>query len=165
MLDVVIAGGGYVGLSVAVAIKQAAPHLGVQVIEAAPEDVWKKDVRASAIIAAASRMLDVFGIWQELEPEAQPINKMIVTDSRTADPVRPVFLTFDGDVAEGQPFAHMCPNVAMVGALRGVCERLGIEICAMGSVSPVFPPVRKAIRFRSPTAPRWKRVCWLLVTV
>ncbi|WP_284777293.1 ubiquinone biosynthesis hydroxylase [Agrobacterium sp. lyk4-40-TYG-31] len=128
MLDVVVAGGGYVGLSVAVAIKQAAPHLAVQVIEAAPEDVWKKDMRASAIIAAATRMLDVFGIWQELLPEAQPINKMIVTDSKTSDPVRPVFLTFDGDVAEGQPFAHMLPNVAMVGALRGVCERLGIEI-------------------------------------
>jgi 2-octaprenyl-6-methoxyphenol hydroxylase len=128
MLDVVVAGGGYVGLGVAVAIKQAAPHLKVQVIEAAPEDVWKKDVRASAIIAAATRMLDVFGIWQELEPEAQPITKMIVTDSKTSDPVRPVFLTFDGDVEEGRPFAHMIPNVAMVGALRGVCERLGVDI-------------------------------------
>lgn len=91
MLDVVVAGGGYVGLSVAVAIKQAAGHLNVQVVEAAPEDVWKKDVRASAIIAAATRMLDVFGIWNEIEPEAQPIHKMIVTDSKTADPVRPVF--------------------------------------------------------------------------
>ncbi len=69
MLDVVVAGGGYVGLSVAVAIKQAAGHLNVQVVEAAPEDVWKKDVRASAIIAAATRMLDVFGIWNEIEPE------------------------------------------------------------------------------------------------
>lgn len=128
MLDVVVAGGGYVGLAVAVAIKQAAPHLGVEVIEAAPEDVWKKDVRASAVISAATRMLDVFGIWKELEPEAEPITKMIVTDSRTSDPVRPVFLTFDGAVEEGRPFAHMIPNVAMVGALRGVCERLGITI-------------------------------------
>lgn len=128
MLDVVVAGGGYVGLSVAVAIKQAARHLNVQVVEAASEDVWEKDVRASAIIAAATRMLDVFGIWSEIEPEAQPINKMIVTDSKTADPVRPVFLTFDGVVEEGRPFAHMVPNVAMVGALRGLCERLGIEI-------------------------------------
>ena len=128
MLDVVVAGGGYVGLGVAVAIKQAAPHLNVQVIEVAPEEVWKKDMRASAIIAAAARMLDVFGIWQELEPEAQPIRKMIVTDSKTSDPVRPVFLTFDGDVEEGRPFAHMVPNVAMVGALRGVCERLGVTI-------------------------------------
>ena len=128
MLDVVIAGGGYVGLGVAVAIKQAAPHLAVEVVEAAPEDAWTKDVRASAIIAAARRMLDVFGIWQQLEPQAQPINKMIVTDSRTQDPVRPVFLTFDGNVADGEPFAHMVPNVAMVGALRDLCDSLGIHI-------------------------------------
>ncbi|MCM2456943.1 ubiquinone biosynthesis hydroxylase [Rhizobium sp. CG4] len=128
MLDVVIAGGGYVGLAVAVAIKQAAPHMQVEIVEAAPQDVWKKDMRASAIISAATRMLDVFGIWSEIEPEAEPIRKMIVTDSKMTDPVRPVFLTFDGEVEEGRPFAHMIPNVAIVGALRGLCDRLGITI-------------------------------------
>ncbi|MDO3432738.1 ubiquinone biosynthesis hydroxylase [Rhizobium sp. CBN3] len=128
MLDMLVVGGGYVGLSVAVAVKQAAPHLNVTVVEAAPEHAWKNDTRASAVIAAAAKMLEIFGIWTEIEPEAQPITKMIVTDSRASDPVRPVFLTFDGEVAEGRPFAHMIPNVAMVGALRGACERLGIDI-------------------------------------
>jgi 2-octaprenyl-6-methoxyphenol hydroxylase len=60
--------------------------------------------------------------------EAQPIREMIVTDSRMLDPVRPVFLTFDGDVAPGQPFAHMVPNQALVGALRRRAGDLGIEI-------------------------------------
>ncbi|PZM09650.1 2-octaprenyl-6-methoxyphenyl hydroxylase [Rhizobium tubonense] len=128
MLDMLVVGGGYVGLAAAVAVKQAAPHLDVMVVEAAPENVWKNDTRASAIIAAASKMLSVFGVWDEILPEAEPITRMIVTDSRTSDPVRPVFLTFDGEVAEGQPFAHMVPNVTMVAALRGACERLGIEI-------------------------------------
>lgn len=128
MLDMLVVGGGYVGLAAAVAVKQAAPHLDVEVIEAAPAGVWEKDERASAIIAAASRMLDVFGAWNEIAAEAQPINRMIVTDSRTSDPVRPVFLTFDGEMEEGRPFAHMVPNVAMVRALRGAAERLGISI-------------------------------------
>nr|CAD6599668.1 2-octaprenyl-6-methoxyphenyl hydroxylase [Rhizobium sp. TCK] len=128
MLDMLVVGGGYVGLSAAVAVKQSAPHLKIEVIEAAPEHVWQNDQRASAIIAAASRMLEVLGVWQEILPEAQPINRMIVTDSRTADPVRPVFLTFDGAVEEGRPFAHMVPNVEMVRALRSACERLGIAI-------------------------------------
>ncbi|NGO65292.1 ubiquinone biosynthesis hydroxylase [Rhizobium daejeonense] len=128
MLDVLVVGGGYVGLAVAVAVKQAAPHLAVEVIEAAPEDAWKKDPRASAIIAAATKMLEVFGIWDRIEPEAQPITRMIVTDSKTSDPVRPVFLTFDGAVEEGRPFAHMIPNVAMVGALRDACAAAGIRI-------------------------------------
>ncbi|PZU83821.1 MAG: ubiquinone biosynthesis hydroxylase [Shinella sp.] len=128
MLDVLVVGGGYVGLAVAVAVKQAAPHLAVEVIEAAPEDAWKKDPRASAIIAAATKMLEVFGIWDRIEPEAQPITRMIVTDSKTSDPVRPVFLTFDGAVEDGRPFAHMIPNVAMVGALRDACAAAGIRI-------------------------------------
>lgn len=128
MLDVVVVGGGYVGLSVAVSIKQAAPHLGVEVIEAAPEEAWKKDPRASAIISAATKMLDVFGLWDRIEPDAQPINRMIVTDSKTSDPVRPVFLTFDGAVEDGRPFAHMIPNVSMVAALRDACAERGIAI-------------------------------------
>lgn len=128
MLDMLIVGGGYVGLSVAVATKQAAPHLSVAVVEAAPDHVWEKDERASAIIAAASRMLEVMGLWDEIVVDSQPINRMIVTDSRTADPVRPVFLTFDGEVEEGRPFAHMVPNVAMVRALRRACGELGIAI-------------------------------------
>lgn len=128
MHDMLVVGAGYVGLSAAVAVKQAAPHLDVVVVEAAPAGVWEKDMRASAIIAAATSMLEVFGIWKEIEPEAQPITRMIVTDSKTSDPVRPVFLTFDGEVKDGQPFAHMVPNVALVRALRGACERLGIDI-------------------------------------
>lgn len=128
MLDMLVVGGGYVGLAAAVAVKQAAPHLQVEVIEAAPAGVWEKDERASAIIAAATRMLDVIGVWNEIAVDAQPINRMVVTDSRTSDPVRPVFLTFDGEIEEGRPFAHMVPNVAMVRALRGAAERLGIAI-------------------------------------
>ncbi len=128
MLDMLVVGGGYVGLAAAVAVKQAAPHLQVEVVEAAPKSVWEKDERASAIIAAASRMLTVLGVWDEIAQNAQPINRMIVTDSRTSDPVRPVFLTFDGEVEAGQPFAHMVMNVDMVRALRGQAARLGISI-------------------------------------
>lgn len=129
MLDILVAGGGYVGLAVAAAIKQAAPHLAVDVVEIAPEDAWRRDPRASAIIAAASRMLEVLGVWEAIAPEVQPIERMVITDSRTGDPVRPVFLTFDGEAGgEGRPFAHMAPNVAMVGALIDACARFGVTI-------------------------------------
>jgi 2-octaprenyl-6-methoxyphenol hydroxylase len=128
MLDMMVVGAGYVGLAAAVAVKQAAPHLNIEVVEAAPAHVWEKDERASAIISAASKMLDVLGVWDEILVHSQPINRMIVTDSRTSDPVRPVFLTFDGEIEEGKPFAHMVPNVEMVRALRSAAERLGIAI-------------------------------------
>ena len=127
-IDVLIAGAGYVGLAAAVAIRQARPGLGVAVVDAAPAGVWQKDGRCSAIAAAACRMLDQLGAWREIAPEAQAITEMIVSDSRTADPVRPVFLTFDGEVAPGEPFAHMVANRALNGALRRRAGELGIDI-------------------------------------
>lgn len=127
-LDVLIAGAGYVGLAAAVSLKQARPGLSVAIVDAAPEGVWQKDGRASAIAAAACRMLERLGVWDRLAPEAQAITEMVITDSRTGDPVRPVFLTFDGEVAPGEPFAHMVANRDLNGALRAEAARLGIDI-------------------------------------
>ncbi|MBB2972560.1 ubiquinone biosynthesis hydroxylase [Mesorhizobium sp. RMAD-H1] len=127
-IDVLVAGGGYVGLATAVAVKAAAMHLRVLVIDASPPGSWKKDPRASAIAAAAARMLNRLGCWQPILPEAQPINEMIVTDSRTSDPVRPVFLTFDGEVVPGEPFAHMIENRTLNAALHAKAGELGVEI-------------------------------------
>jgi 2-octaprenyl-6-methoxyphenol hydroxylase len=127
-LDVLVAGAGYVGLAAAVSLKAARPSLSVAVVDAAPADAWRKDGRASAIAAAACRMLEQLGVWGEIAPQAQAITEMVVTDSRTADPVRPTFLTFDGEVAPGEPFAHMVANQALNGALRGRAEALGIDI-------------------------------------
>ena len=124
--DVLVAGGGYVGMSCAVAIKEAAPHLSVMVMDPAPEGAIEKDERASAIAADASRMLDQLGLWSELVVDSQPINEMIVTDSKLTDITRPVFLTFANDKPEDQPFAHMVENRALVKALRSKAKRDGV---------------------------------------
>ena len=137
--DCVIAGGGYVGLSTAVSIKASAPHLKIMLIDAAPAAAILIDERASAIAAAASRMLDQLGLWQDLVAATQPIHEMIVTDSRTADPVRPVFLTFGGETGSDaavseEPFAHMLPNRALVTALRAKAQKLGVELLHQDAV-------------------------------
>ncbi len=97
-------------------------------IDAAPPEVWRKDQRASAIAAGARRLLTTLDVWKDIEAETQAINDMIITDSRTSDPVRPVFLTFDGAIEDGEPFAHMAPNVAMVAALRERAAEIGVAI-------------------------------------
>ncbi|EKF19120.1 ubiquinone biosynthesis hydroxylase [Nitratireductor pacificus] len=127
-VDILIAGAGYVGLATAVSIARSHPRLRIAVVDAAPEGVWQRDGRASAIAAAACRMLQRLDCWQEIEPEAQPITEMVITDSRTADPVRPVFLTFGGEAEEGEPFAHMVMNRNLNGALRARAAECGIEI-------------------------------------
>src|SRR5258708_3364163 len=116
--DIVIAGGGSAGLTAALAIKRGAPDIAIEVIDAKPTGGGKRDARASAIAAAAKRMLEQLGIWDKIEREAQPIVSMEITDSRTGDAVRPIFLTFDGSVSEGEPFAHMVANEPLLSALR-----------------------------------------------
>lgn len=126
--DILIAGAGYVGLATGVAIASARPSLTITIVDAAPAGVWQKDGRASALAAAAMRMLEKLGCADDIMPHAQPMTEMIVTDSKTSDPVRPIFLTFDGEVAPGEPFAHMVPNTATNGALRRRAAEFGIEI-------------------------------------
>jgi len=127
-MDVVVAGAGYVGMAVAVAIRDARPDMAIAVVDAAPAGAWERDGRASAVAAAATRMLERLGLWAEIAPHAQPMTEMVVTDSRTADPVRPVFLTFDGEVEPGEAFAHMVANKVLNGALRRRATELGIDI-------------------------------------
>lgn len=125
--DIIIAGGAYVGLCLAIAVKQACPQLKITVLDAAEKDAWKGDIRASAIAAAAVRMLDQLSCWQSVLPEAEPIREMIVSDSRTADPVRPVFLTFSGDVEPHEPFAYMVENRYLNAALHERAAALGVH--------------------------------------
>lgn len=126
MMDVLIAGGGYVGLSCAVAIKHAAPHLSVGVVDPAKDEWVENDERASAIAADASRMLDALGLWHGLVKTAQPINEMIVTDSKVSDVTRPVFLTFANEKEADTPFAHMVENRELVKALRKKADKDGV---------------------------------------
>ena len=133
-VDVLIAGGGHVGLSLALALCRAEPGLAVTVVDATPPEAIGRDTRASAVAAAGRRMLDKLGVWDEIAGNAQPITEMVITDSRTGDAVRPVFLTFDGRAKDGEAFAHMVMNADMVGALRDKAEAAGAVIVAPNSV-------------------------------
>ena len=126
--DVIVAGAGYVGMTIAVAIAQARSSLSVAVVDAAPQGAWRNDGRAFAVAAAGVRMLEQFGCWEEIAPKAQAITDMIITDSRTADPVRPVFLTFEGEIAPGEAFAHMVFNRDLNAALREHALELGVTL-------------------------------------
>lgn len=124
--DIVIAGGGTAGLAAAIALSRSAPGLSVLVVDPRPPGAGQDDQRASAIAAAARRMLERLGVWPSLAGEAQPILSMEITDSRTGDAVRPVFLTFDGTVGEAEPFAHMVPNGVLAAALSTAAREAGV---------------------------------------
>ncbi|QRE73792.1 FAD-dependent monooxygenase [Methylobacterium aquaticum] len=137
--EIVIAGGGLPGLALALALRQG---LGQAVRVTVCDPAFgradpPRDLRAYAVAAAARRMLERLGVWDAVLPSAQPIREMVITDSRLADPVRPTFLTFEGEVAEGEPFAHMIEGGGLLAALRDAAVAAGVVLEA----SPVAAAV------------------------
>jgi 2-octaprenyl-6-methoxyphenol hydroxylase len=129
--DVVIAGGGFAGLSLALALRQGlGDSFKVVVADPAFAAAARPDLRASAIAAAARRMLETLGVWNAVAADAQPILDMVVTDSKLKDAVRPVFLTFAGEIEAGEPFAHMIENAPLNAALAAKARAEGVELRA-----------------------------------
>ena len=95
-VDVLIAGGGFAGLTLAIALRQAlGPSFSVTLADPAlgkshVSNSHADDERASAIVAAARRLFETIGVWDAVAADAQPILDMVVTDSRLGDAVRPV---------------------------------------------------------------------------
>ena len=128
-VDVLIGGGGFAGLALALALRQSlGPSFSVVVADPALGISHAGDVRASAIAAAARRLFETIGVWDAVADQAQPILDMVVTDSKLNDVVRPVYLSFDGDVAPGEPFAHMIENKPLNVALAGKARQDGVEL-------------------------------------
>ena len=147
-IDVLIAGGGFAGLTLAIALRQA---LGSGFSVALADPMFGRshadDERASAIVTSVRRLFETLGIWQALAGEAQPILDMAVTDSRLDDAVRPTFLTFGGEVEPGEPFAHMIENRFLIGALETKARDLGVDLRAT-AVANSSPPASGSERRR-----------------
>ncbi len=121
--DVVISGASFAGLALACALARAlGPDLRIAVLDrgtigaAAPVP----DSRASALSAGSQRVLDVLGVWHPIAAEAQPVHRIEISDSSLEAGVRPVLLTYDNEVAPGEPASWIVPNAALMWALGAV---------------------------------------------
>jgi 2-octaprenyl-6-methoxyphenol hydroxylase len=122
---ILIAGGGPLGLSLGVAL---ASGLGEAVSVAVLDPAFRatrSDPRAYALSPGAVAMYRTLGLWPALAPGAQPVEGMVLTDSRVADAVRPVYLRFDG---EGEPLAQMVEADRLGGVLREACLSAGVAL-------------------------------------
>jgi 2-octaprenyl-6-methoxyphenol hydroxylase len=118
-------------LALAIALRQGlGDPFTVTIADPALAHARSKDPRASAIAAAARRLFEAIEVWDAVAENAQPILDMVVTDSKLDDAVRPAFLTFGGEVEEGEPFAHMIENRHLVDALAERAKSLGVELKA-----------------------------------
>lgn len=124
--DVLIVGGGPVGLTLALALVQSARGIKVGLVDRRPLAV-PRDARASAIAAGVRRVFEALGVWPKMAVAAQAITTMRITDSGQGDISRPLFLTFDGDIAPGEAFAHMVPNsISGQALLDAVADQIAV---------------------------------------
>jgi 2-octaprenyl-6-methoxyphenol hydroxylase len=129
--SIVIGGGAFAGLALALALRQGlGPEIAIVVADPAFSVRPSRDPRATAIVAACRRLFEAIGVWDEVAGQAQPILDMVVTDSKLEDATRPVFLTFGGEVEPGEPFAHMIENRHLIDALVERAGAVGVELRA-----------------------------------
>ncbi len=130
--DIAIAGGGLVGLTLAVAL--AREGMRVAVIER--DDLTSQlvpafDGRVSAIALGSQRLLNAIGVWESMEPHAEPI-----LDIRVSDDESPIFLDYHHEDVGELPFGWIVENRHTRIALHQALARYpNISLYARDSVN------------------------------
>jgi 2-octaprenyl-6-methoxyphenol hydroxylase len=129
--EVVIVGGGLVGLSLATAL--GAAGIGTVVVDRerpakAAADPF--DGRGSAIAWGSGQVLRGIGLWAPLERHAAPINEIRVSDGSSL-----LFLHYDHRDVGGEPLGHIIENRFIRRALYArLAELATVELAAPAHV-------------------------------
>jgi 2-octaprenyl-6-methoxyphenol hydroxylase len=111
--DVIILGGGLVGLTLAIALdKHGLSSIVVDPADPATQLTPQYDGRATAVASASWRMLEAIGVGDRLEGQGCPIRSI-----RVSDGLEPGGLIFDPP-ADDDPLGIMFENRLLRGALR-----------------------------------------------
>ena len=108
--DVIVGGGGMVGLTLALALAQGG--LKVVVADPVPPEALLDagfDGRVSALSYSSQRMFEALNVWPLLEKYAQPIRDILVTDAPLGGRPSPFSLHFDSDEI-GRPMGAIAEN-------------------------------------------------------
>ncbi len=144
--DVIITGAGMAGASLALACKSGG--LEPVLIDPMPFEAQTApqfDGRASAIAFSCFRQWRALGAEGLIQPLAQRIEQILVTDGRApgaASGLRlPAFLRFDsGEIAdrlEGEPLGYMVENRHIRAGLAAAVEAAAIQVLAPAKVARV----------------------------
>ena len=135
-VDVLISGGGMVGLPLGLALAQGG--LKTVIADASPPAKMLDpnfDGRVSALAYASVRMLGALGVWENLVPHAQPIREILVTDGKAGQPASPFSLHFDAQEVGAEALGHIAENRHIRAALyRAVEGCANLELLAPAAV-------------------------------
>ena len=137
--DVIIAGAGMAGTTLALALASA----GVKALLVDPQPFDSQlaesfDGRSSAIAYSSFRQWRTIGAGEALAPHAQRIEQILVTDGKTPGAASrgpsPFFLRFDSseiaDRSEGEPLGYLIENRQIRAALAQTVIDKGITVLA-----------------------------------
>ncbi len=139
--DVIIGGGGMVGLTLAVALAKG----GFKVVVADPVAQStaleaKFDGRVSALAYASVRMFGALGVWPHLEKDAQPIRDILVTDARLNGEPSPFSLHFDAEEVGADALGHIVENRHIRAGLFAVAATLpNLRLVAPAAMTDLKP--------------------------
>jgi len=112
-VDVLIAGGGLVGGTLACGLSQGGLSVAVVDMQAPADGLDAAfDGRASAIALSSQRVLDGLGLWQTMQPETTPIQEIRVSDAESL-----FFLHYDRKDVGADAFGYMVENRSIRKAL------------------------------------------------
>ena len=145
--DVIIVGAGMAGATLALALRSGG--LNPVLVDRAPlSDQWAEtfDGRASAIAFSAFRQWRSLGVGAALEPHAQRIEQIMVTDGRSPGAASskahsPFALRFDSaeiaDRVEGEPLGYMLENRRIRVALAQTIAGTDISVLAPAALGAI----------------------------
>lgn len=125
--DILIAGGGLNGLTLALALRSAG--FAVTLVDPLPKEKRGKagfDGRGYALAIASQRILQVLGVWDALK-EVQPILGIKVTDGRAGEGPSPLMLAFDHAEIEEGPMGFMVEDRHLRPALLVAAGAAGVD--------------------------------------
>jgi 2-octaprenyl-6-methoxyphenol hydroxylase len=142
--DVIIAGAGIAGSTLALALRQGG--LTPLLIDPQPFDAQLEptfDGRSSAIAFSSFRAWDAIGVGDDLRAHVQRIEQILVTDGHSAGAAAPgaspFFLRFDAseiaDRVNSEPLGYMIENRRIRAGLSRAVAAAGIEVLAPARIA------------------------------
>ena len=125
--DVIIAGGGVAGLTLACLLGRVKGLRVACVDRDSPQQQLAQDERTTAISYGSSRILEQAGVWADLQKQGCPIEDIEILDGAS-----PVLLQFLSREVEGKAFGWILSN-------RDIRQALMAKMAALPGVTHIAP--------------------------
>ena len=125
--DVIIAGGGLNGITLALALDSAGIRAAV-IDKHAPAAALKNgfDGRSYALAAASQKMLEVLGLWDELADNAEPMLEIKVSDGFVGETPSPFVMEFGQEDFRQGPMGYMIEDRHLRAVLHNALKRSSV---------------------------------------